>query len=59
MNLLFKLSHLNSNFELTLGFLNPALNNSALEDKRPSVKLMSRKENIKEPSLAEKNSRIR
>jgi len=26
--LLFKLSNLNSNFELTLGYLNPALNNS-------------------------------
>ena len=30
LNLLFKLSYLNSNFELTLGYLNPALNNSAL-----------------------------
>ena len=29
LNLLFKLSYLNSNFELTLGYLNPALNNSA------------------------------
>ena len=29
MNLLFKLSYLNSNFKLTLGYLNPALNNSA------------------------------
>ena len=26
----FKLSYLNSNFALTLGYLNPALNNSAL-----------------------------
>ena len=29
LNLLFKLSYLNSNFKLTLGYLNPALNNSA------------------------------
>ena len=28
--MLFKLSNLNSNFALTLGYLNPALNNSAL-----------------------------
>ena len=27
----FKLSNLNSNLTLTLGYLNPALNNSALE----------------------------
>ena len=32
MNLLFKLSHLNSNFVLTLGYLNPALNNPVLMD---------------------------
>ena len=30
MNLLFKLSDLNLNFALTLGYLDPALNNSAL-----------------------------
>ena len=30
LNLLFKLSYLNSNFALTLGYLNPALNNPAL-----------------------------
>ena len=29
VNLYFKLSYLNSNFELTLGYLNPALNNPA------------------------------
>ena len=28
--MLYKLSNLNSNFALTLGYLNPALNNSAL-----------------------------
>ena len=28
--MLFKLSNLNTNFALTLGYLNPALNNSAL-----------------------------
>ena len=28
--MLFNLSNLNSNFALTLGYLNPALNNSAL-----------------------------
>ena len=31
LNLLFKLSNLNSNFALTLGYLNPALNNTAVE----------------------------
>ena len=30
--MLFKLSNLNSNLSLTLGYLNPALNNSALVD---------------------------
>ena len=29
LNLLYKLSYLNSNFALTLGYLNPALNNPA------------------------------
>ena len=32
LNLLSKLSFLNSNFGLTLGYLNAALNNSALDD---------------------------
>ena len=31
--MLFKLSNLNSNFALTVGYLNPALNNSALAGK--------------------------
>ena len=31
--MLFNLSNLNSNLALTLGYLNPALNNSALEGK--------------------------
>ena len=31
--MLFKLSNLNSNLALTLGYLNPALNNSALVTK--------------------------
>ena len=30
LNLLFKLSFLNSNFTLTVGYLNPGLNNLAL-----------------------------
>ena len=30
LNLLFKLSYLTSNFAVTLGYLNPALNNPAL-----------------------------
>ena len=34
--MLFKLSNLNSNFTLTLGYLNPALNNSALNYKNNS-----------------------
>ena len=33
LNLSFKLSYLNSNFTLTLGYLNPALNNLALHSK--------------------------
>ena len=32
VNLLFKPSNLNSNFALTLGYFNPALNNPAPED---------------------------
>ena len=31
--MIFKLSYLNSNLALTLGYLNPALNNSALKGK--------------------------
>ena len=31
--MLFKLSNLNSNLALTLGYLNPALNNSAQNNK--------------------------
>ena len=34
--MLFKLSNLNSNLALTLGYLNPALNNSALGKERQS-----------------------
>ena len=30
--MLFKLSNVNKNLALTLGYLNPALNNSALDD---------------------------
>ena len=33
--MLFKLSNLNSNLALTLGYLNPALNNSVLDSKIP------------------------
>ena len=32
--MLFELSNLNSNLALTLGYLNPALNNSALDAKQ-------------------------
>ena len=32
--MIFKLSYLNSNLALTLGYLNPALNNSALDAKQ-------------------------
>ena len=37
--MLFKLSFMNSNLALTLGYLNPALNNSALGSKHllPSI----------------------
>ena len=44
--MLFKLSNLNSNLALTLGYLNPALNNSALDLKSeatsssPALKLV-------------------
>ena len=37
LNLLFKLSYLNSNFALTLGYFNPALNNPALMYQRITV----------------------
>ena len=37
LNLLFKLSHLNSSFALTLGYLNPALNNPVLGNNASSV----------------------
>ena len=33
MNLIFKPSYLNSNFRLTLGYFNPALNNLALDSR--------------------------
>ena len=36
LNLLFTLSYLNSNFALTQGYLNPALNNPALKSIRRS-----------------------
>ena len=43
--MLFKLSNLNSNLALTLGYLNPALNNSALEKEVSLLRsLGSRKE---------------
>ena len=32
--MIFKLSYLNSNLALTLGYFNPALNNSALQNKK-------------------------
>ena len=35
--MLFKLSNLNSNLALTLGYLNPALNNSALKSRQICV----------------------
>ena len=42
LNFLFKLSYLNSNFELTLGYLNPALNNSAqLNMETPLIRTLS------------------
>ena len=37
--MLFKLSNLNSNLALTLGYLNPALNNSAQGNKHPIVEV--------------------
>ena len=37
--MLFKLSNLNSNLALTLGYLNPALNNSAQRDKSLAIAL--------------------
>ena len=41
--MLFKLSNLNSNLALTLGYLNPALNNSALFFKLKDYPLLYRK----------------
>ena len=40
LNLLFNLSNLNSNLPLTLGHLNPALNNPAPEFSFPSTSLI-------------------
>ena len=40
LNLLFKLSNLNSNFALTLGYLNPALNNPAQVVERVEISLV-------------------
>ena len=37
--MIFKLSYLNSNLALTLGYLNPALNNSALWYKAKSISI--------------------
>ena len=37
LNLHFELSNLNSNFALTLGYLNPALNNTAVEPGTGSI----------------------
>ena len=39
--MLLKLSNLNSNLALTLGYLNPALNNSALLHYITAIKFMS------------------
>ena len=39
--MLFKLSNLNSNLALTLGYLNPVLNNSAQEINFPFFKKIS------------------
>ena len=36
--MLFKISNLNSNLALILGYLNPALNNSALLLNQPNIK---------------------
>ena len=52
--MLFKLSNLNSNLALTLGYLNPALNNSALDQYNENLykinhkhgKLILKKKNI-------------
>ena len=47
--MLFKLSNLNSNLALTLGYLNPALNNTALQlYKQRSERLLR---NCTEPSV--------
>ena len=40
--MLFKLSNLNSNLALTLGYLNPALNNSALGFTKKYLKIHNR-----------------
>ena len=43
----FKLANLNSNLALTLGYLNPALNNSALEDINPFTQLKDCPQNVR------------
>ena len=38
--MIFKLSYLNSNLALTLGYFNPALNNLALQNKKKQKKTL-------------------
>ena len=44
--MLFKISNLNSNLALILGYLNPALNNSALLLNQPNIKKGGRRKQI-------------
>ena len=53
--MLFKLSNLNSNLALTLGYLNPALDNSALSDGATA----SRKDKLKLSSAIFRTCEIR
>ena len=51
--MLFKLSNLNSNLALTLGYLNPALNNSALDQYNENLNKIHHKH--RKPILKTKN----
>ena len=51
--MLFKLSNVNSNFAQILGYLNPALNNSALKVSRKPVKLVKQTKTSTWPYLNE------
>ena len=54
--MIFKLSNMNSNLTLTQGYLNPALNNSALDEKKKTSTKKSKQTKTKED--VERKSKI-